>query len=76
MCLALGVAATGCEMPGAAVDTDMDTPAVEVTVDDGSAAVEVMLPPEAVEIIEAALEYEAMPMPMIEEEGMEEVIVE
>ena len=68
MCLALGLAVTGCEMSEEAVDTDMEIPAVEVNVDDGGAAVEITLPPEAIEIIETALEEEVMP----EEEVMVE----
>ena len=70
MCLALGLAVAGCEMPGTTeVDTE-ETPIVEVEVE--GEAVEVVLPIEAAEAIKEAIEAEPMP----EDEMMDEAMTE
>ncbi len=75
MCLALGLAVTGCEMPGAEEEMETETPTVEAEVD--GAAVEVVLPTEAIEVIETALGDEAAPEKGTEEEVLvEDVVVE
>jgi hypothetical protein len=68
MCLALGLSVAGCGMQGATEEA-METPTVDVEV--GGEAVEVVLPAETVEAIDAAVNAEAeMPMPMPEEMPM------
>lgn len=75
MCLALGLTVAGCEMQGATEETKTsETPTVEVNVDGGGEAVEVVLPEEATEAInEATGEEDSAEMPAEEtptEEGM------
>lgn len=67
MCLALGLTVAGCEMSETEMTPAEETaPAMDVDVE--GEAVEVVLPPEAVEAIEAAMEEaEAMPEEVIAE---------
>ncbi len=71
MCLALGLTVAGCEMQEATHEMEAsETPSVEVEVD--GEAVEVILPAETMEAIDAAMEMDpaemaAEDMPMGEE---------
>ncbi len=64
MCLGLGLIVAGCEM---AATTEVETPELEIEVE--GTAVEVVLPAETVEAIEAAVEAAA------EEEVLEEEVI-